>query len=105
MEDTVGWCVHIHPVALFTVVDSYERRQESSKRVIGTLLGSREKGLVEIRSGYAVPHNETEEEVNLCNDQSCHCGRPLVACSPTLANMNVERFEFLLMTVVIEVQC
>ena len=67
MEDTVGWCVHIHPVALFTVVDSYERRQESSKRVIGTLLGSREKGLVEIRSGYAVPHNETEEEVNLRN--------------------------------------
>ena len=64
MEDTVGWCVHIHPVALFTVVDSYERRQESSKRVIGTLLGSREKGVVEIRSGYAVPHNETEEEVS-----------------------------------------
>jgi len=29
----------IHPVVLFTVVDSYERRPEDAKRVIGTLLG------------------------------------------------------------------
>ena len=63
MEDVLGVSVHIHPVVLFTIVDSYERRQENSKRVIGTLLGSREKGVVEIRSAYAVPHNETEDEV------------------------------------------
>ena len=64
MENVVGIRVQIHPVALFTIVDSYERRQESSRRVIGTLLGVKERaGLVEIRSGYAVPHNETEEEV------------------------------------------
>lgn len=86
MEDTVGWCVHIHPVALFTVVDSYERRQESSKRVIGTLLGSREKGLVEIRSGYAVPHNETEEEVNLCSE-------PVVSLWGTFSCLLTSKYE------------
>lgn len=64
MENVVGIRVQIHPVALFTIVDSYERRQEPSRRVIGTLLGAKERaGIVEVRSGYAVPHNETEEEV------------------------------------------
>ena len=63
MEDVLGISVHIHPVVLFTIVDSYEQRQENSKRVIGTLLGLREKSVVEIRSAYAVPHNETEDEV------------------------------------------
>ena len=64
MDDVVGVRVHIHPVALFSIVDSYERRQDANKRVIGTLLGAKEKGVVEIRSGYAVPHNETDEEVH-----------------------------------------
>ena len=51
-------------MALFTIMDSYKRRQDASRRVIGTLLGVKERaGLVEIRSGYPVPHNETEEEV------------------------------------------
>ena len=64
MENVVGIRVQIHPVALFTIVDSYKRRQDASRRVIGTLLGVKERaGLVEIRSGYPVPHNETEEEV------------------------------------------
>lgn len=30
----------IHPVVLFSIVDSYERRPEYSQRVIGTLLGT-----------------------------------------------------------------
>lgn len=64
MEQVLGVCVKIHPVALFTIVDSYERRQEFDKRVIGTCLGVKEKGVVEIRSCYAVPHNETDEEVS-----------------------------------------
>ena len=76
MEDVLGISVHIHPVVLFTIVDSYERRQENSKRVIGTLLGSREKGVVEIRSAYAVPHNETEDEVRVSKVTcvgGCYC--------------------------------
>ena len=36
----------IHPVVLFTIVDSYERRNEDAKRVIGTLLG---KDLLELK--------------------------------------------------------
>lgn len=64
MEDVLGVKVHIHPVALFSIVDSYERRQELEKRVIGTLLGVKvQPGVVEVMSGYAVPHNETTEEV------------------------------------------
>lgn len=31
--------VKVHPVVLFSIVDSYERRPEEAKRVIGTLLG------------------------------------------------------------------
>ena len=69
MENVVGIRVRRHPVALFTIVDSCERRQEPSRRVIGTLLGVKERaGLVEIRSDYAVPHNETEEEVRGVKD-------------------------------------
>ena len=62
-ERVLGLAVQIHPVALFAMVDSYERRLEPTRRVIGTLLGVKEKGVVEIRNAYAVPHNETEDEV------------------------------------------
>eukprot|EP00794_Sanderia_malayensis_P009539 gene9539-10526_t len=57
--------VLLHPVALFAVVDSYERRNEDAKRVIGTLLGTIDKGIVEVRNCFAVPHHETEDEVAL----------------------------------------
>lgn len=67
MNNILGVRVHIHPVALFAIVDSYERRLESDKRVIGSLLGFKvQGGLVEILNSYAVPHNETAEEV--CED-------------------------------------
>lgn len=56
--------VHVHPVALFTIVDSYERRNEDAKRVIGTLLGTVSAGgVVSIRNCFCVPHIETHEEV------------------------------------------
>jgi hypothetical protein len=64
MDNILGVRVLVHPVALFSIVDSYERRQESDKRVIGSLLGVKtQPGVVEIMSGYAVPHNETTDEV------------------------------------------
>ena len=34
-----GRTVKVHPVVLFAIIDSYERRKEDAKRVIGTLLG------------------------------------------------------------------
>jgi len=33
-------CCYVHPVVLVAVVDSYERRNEDARRVIGTLLGN-----------------------------------------------------------------
>ncbi len=64
MENVLGEVVKVHPVALFTIVDGYERRLELGKRVIGTLMGTKDKGVVEIKSCYAVPHNETDDEVH-----------------------------------------
>lgn len=36
----VNLVCRVHPVVLFTIVDSYERRNEDARRVIGTLLGN-----------------------------------------------------------------
>jgi len=55
--------VLVHPVALFTAVDSYERRGEEAKRVVGTLMGSFTNGVAEVTNCFTVPHHETQEEV------------------------------------------
>ena len=66
MATTSSTCVKqvlIHPTALFTIVDSYERRNEDAKRVIGTLLGTVTNGVVEVTNCFTVPHVETQDEV------------------------------------------
>ncbi|KXJ24911.1 eukaryotic translation initiation factor 3 subunit F [Exaiptasia diaphana] len=63
MATTRAKKVLIHPVVLFSIVDSFERRNEEAKRVIGTLLGVVDKGLVEVKSCFGVPHNESADEV------------------------------------------
>ncbi|XP_071486049.1 eukaryotic translation initiation factor 3 subunit F-like [Diadema setosum] len=55
--------VNIHPVVLFSIVDSYERRTDENARVIGTLLGTNIQGVVEVTNCFCVPHNESEDEV------------------------------------------
>ncbi|KAE8750613.1 hypothetical protein FOCC_FOCC002593 [Frankliniella occidentalis] len=55
--------VKVHPVVLFQIVDAYERRNADAHRVIGTLLGSVEKGVVEVTNCFCVPHKEYEETV------------------------------------------
>lgn len=68
MATTSSTCVKqvlIHPTALFTIVDSYERRSEDAKRVIGTLLGTVTNGVVEVTNCFTVPHVETQDEVSL----------------------------------------
>lgn len=55
--------VVVHPVVLFSIVDSYERRNGDAKRVIGTLLGTFDKKIVEIKNCFCVPHNESKDEV------------------------------------------
>nr|QBH74194.1 eukaryotic translation initiation factor 3 subunit F [Brunneria borealis] len=55
--------VKVHPVVLFQIVDAYERRNADAHRVIGTLLGSVEKGVVEVTNCFCVPHKEYEDQV------------------------------------------
>ncbi|KAG5673781.1 hypothetical protein PVAND_003801 [Polypedilum vanderplanki] len=55
--------VKVHPVVLFQIVDAYERRNADSMRVIGTLLGSVEKNVVEVTNCFCVPHKETDDQV------------------------------------------
>eukprot|EP00475_Leptophrys_vorax_P006569 TRINITY_DN14085_c0_g2_i1.p1 TRINITY_DN14085_c0_g2~~TRINITY_DN14085_c0_g2_i1.p1 ORF type:complete len:330 (+),score=9.49 TRINITY_DN14085_c0_g2_i1:95-991(+) len=56
----------LHPSVLFSICDSYIRRNEGSERVIGSLLGvALPDGTVDIRNAYAVPHNESSDQVAL----------------------------------------
>lgn len=55
--------VKVHPVVLFQIADSYERRSADSHRVIGTLVGSVDKQCVEVTNCFCIPHKEYEERV------------------------------------------
>ena len=58
--------VKIHPTVLFSIVDSYERRNEKMKRVVGTLLGTNIQGNIEVTDCFVVPHRDGDE-VDLIN--------------------------------------
>lgn len=62
--------VTVQPQAIFAILDHSLRRPQDQERVIGTLLGVRsEDGTeVEIRNCYAVPHTETQEQVEVDMD-------------------------------------
>ncbi|CAI9091652.1 OLC1v1026725C1 [Oldenlandia corymbosa var. corymbosa] len=56
----------IHPLVIFNICDCFVRRPDQAERVIGTLLGSvLPDGTVDIRNCYAVPHNESSDQVAL----------------------------------------
>ncbi|XP_066140131.1 eukaryotic translation initiation factor 3 subunit F-1 [Euwallacea fornicatus] len=55
--------VKVHPVVLYQIVDAYERRNADSYRVIGTLLGTSDKGIVEVTNCFCVPHKEYDDQV------------------------------------------
>lgn len=55
--------VKVHPVVLFQIVDSYERRAQENPRVIGTLVGSVDKQCVEVTNCFSIPHKEHEDRV------------------------------------------
>ncbi|KAJ7241933.1 Mov34-domain-containing protein [Mycena haematopus] len=57
--------ITIHPVALFSILDHYLRRNDEQPRVIGTLLGTRspDNTQIHVRSSFAVLHSENEEQV------------------------------------------
>ncbi|XP_008785406.1 eukaryotic translation initiation factor 3 subunit F [Phoenix dactylifera] len=63
---TTSLSARVHPVVLFNICDCYVRRPDQADRVIGTLLGSvSPDGTVEIKNSYAVPHNESADQVAL----------------------------------------
>lgn len=66
-QTTAPVAVTIQPQALFSILDHASRRPPNQERVIGTLLGVRsEDGTeVEIRNCYAVPHTESQEQVEV----------------------------------------
>jgi len=59
----VNLAVKVHPVVLFQIADSYERRSSDNHRVIGTLVGSVDKQCVEVTNCFCIPHKEYEERV------------------------------------------
>ncbi|KER25360.1 hypothetical protein T265_07162 [Opisthorchis viverrini] len=55
-----GATVRIHPVVLASIVDAYERRNEGTETVIGTLLGSVHKGMTEVTNCFGVLYAESD---------------------------------------------
>ncbi|EEF35495.1 eukaryotic translation initiation factor 3 subunit F [Ricinus communis] len=63
---STGLSAKVHPLVIFNICDCYVRRPDQAERVIGTLLGSvLPDGTVDIRNSYAVPHNESSDQVAL----------------------------------------
>lgn len=59
-----GIDVKVHPVVLFNIIDSFERRSRSTPRVFGTLLGNVDKlGNVEVSNCFVVLYREKEGEL------------------------------------------
>lgn len=56
--------VKVHPVVLFNIIDSFERRSKKTPRVFGTLLGNVDKlGNVEVSNCFVVLYREKEGEL------------------------------------------
>jgi JAB1/Mov34/MPN/PAD-1 ubiquitin protease len=61
---SLGATCKVHPTVLVTICDSFIRRPAGSARVIGTLLGNEgPDNSIVVKACYAVPHEETEEQV------------------------------------------
>lgn len=53
--------VKMHPTVIFSIIDSYERRNEKMTRVVGTLLGTNIQGNIEVTDCFVVPHRDGDE--------------------------------------------
>jgi len=74
--------VKVHPVALFSIVDTFEHRNDGVNRVIGTLLGSVDKGVVEVTNCFCVPHTEQNDEVAMDFDYAKNSGELFKKVNP-----------------------
>lgn len=58
--------VVVHPLVLLSVVDHYNRvAQNTSKRVVGILLGEVYQGRVDVTNSYAVPFEEDKSDPSI----------------------------------------
>jgi len=58
--------VVVHPLVLLSAVDHYNRvAKDTKKRVVGMLLGSVSKGVVDVTNSFAVPFEEDERDPNI----------------------------------------
>lgn len=58
-------CV-VHPIVLLSAVDHYNRvAKDTKKRVVGILLGTTSKGVVDVTNSYAVPFEEDERDPSI----------------------------------------
>jgi hypothetical protein len=58
--------VVVHPLVLLSVVDHYTRvAKDTSKRVVGVLLGEQVKGQIDITNSFALPFEEDAKDINI----------------------------------------
>ncbi|KAL0709609.1 hypothetical protein Bca4012_016587 [Brassica carinata] len=58
--------VIVHPLVLRNIVEDYNRvAKNSGKRVVGVLLGSSSRGIVEVVNSYTVPFKEDDKDCDL----------------------------------------
>ncbi|KAM7542376.1 hypothetical protein Aperf_G00000001248 [Anoplocephala perfoliata] len=57
--------VHVHPVVLLSIIDSYERRTAFEDQIVGTLLGTFEKGIIEVTHSFPVLYKVSNGEVSI----------------------------------------
>ncbi|KAI3917948.1 hypothetical protein MKW98_000182 [Papaver atlanticum] len=58
--------VIVHPLVLLSIVDNYNRvAKDTRKRVVGVLLGSSFKGIVDVTNSYAVPFEEDDRDPSI----------------------------------------
>ncbi|KAF7018829.1 hypothetical protein CFC21_032073 [Triticum aestivum] len=55
--------VVVHPLVLLSIVDHYNRvARDTRKRVVGVLLGTSSRGVVDVTNSYAVPFEEDDKD-------------------------------------------
>eukprot|EP01128_Nolandella_sp_AFSM9_P000803 TRINITY_DN1092_c0_g1_i1.p1 TRINITY_DN1092_c0_g1~~TRINITY_DN1092_c0_g1_i1.p1 ORF type:complete len:319 (+),score=95.83 TRINITY_DN1092_c0_g1_i1:126-1082(+) len=66
MSQEVPTLVTVHPLVLLSSVDHYTRvASDTSKRVVGILLGTNDNGKIEVTNSYAVPFEEDRRKKDI----------------------------------------
>jgi len=68
--------INIQPVVLFSILDHYIRREKDGDRIVGTMMGTIEDGIVIVNSCFVVPHTEPPLKFNFevhTNRVRLHC--------------------------------